>query len=49
MGSALDAYDFDLPPERIAQTPLAVRDASRLMVLRRGQPGWRHERFSLLP
>jgi S-adenosylmethionine:tRNA ribosyltransferase-isomerase len=49
MGSALDAYDFALPPERIAQTPLAVRDASRLMVLRRGQPGWRHERFSALP
>jgi S-adenosylmethionine:tRNA ribosyltransferase-isomerase len=49
MGSALDAYDFALPTEQIAQTPLQVRDASRLMVLRRGQPGWRHGRFSALP
>jgi S-adenosylmethionine:tRNA ribosyltransferase-isomerase len=47
--SALDAYDYVLPPERIAQAPLAQRDASRLMVLQRGQPGWRHERFSRLP
>ncbi|MDW8271333.1 MAG: S-adenosylmethionine:tRNA ribosyltransferase-isomerase [Bacteroidota bacterium] len=25
-------YDYDLPPERIAQTPLAVRDESKLLV-----------------
>lgn len=49
MASALDAYDFVLPPEQIAQTPLPARDASRLMVLRRGRPGWEHRRFSDLP
>ena len=49
MGSALDAYDFALPPELIAQHPLAQRDASRLLVLRRQQPGWRHAQFTGLP
>lgn len=49
MSSALDAYDYILPPEQIAQAPLRQRDASRLMVLRRGQPGWEHCRFSDLP
>jgi S-adenosylmethionine:tRNA ribosyltransferase-isomerase len=32
----LDAYDFELPEARIAQSPMAERDASRLMVLDRG-------------
>jgi len=31
----LDRFDFELPAERIAQTPLAVRDAARLMVIDR--------------
>lgn len=29
----IDLFDFDLPEELIAQTPLPNRDASRLMVL----------------
>ncbi|HEX8885519.1 MAG TPA: S-adenosylmethionine:tRNA ribosyltransferase-isomerase, partial [Noviherbaspirillum sp.] len=28
---ALSDYDFDLPPELVAQTPLAERSASRLL------------------
>jgi len=33
----LDAFGFDLPADRIAQRPLAERDASRLMVVDRGR------------
>ena len=28
----LEAYDYDLPPELIAQQPLAERDQARLLV-----------------
>jgi S-adenosylmethionine:tRNA ribosyltransferase-isomerase len=49
MGSALDAYDFPLPTELIAQHPVPQRDASRLMVLSRGQSGCSHHRFADLP
>ncbi len=31
----LDDYDYELPPDRIAQTPAARRDSSRLLVLDR--------------
>lgn len=48
MASGLAAYDYVLPPELIAQTPLAQRDAARLLVARRGQPGWRHGHFNEL-
>ena len=42
-------YDFDLPPELIAQAPLARRDASRLMVVDRAAGEIRHRHFSDLP
>jgi S-adenosylmethionine:tRNA ribosyltransferase-isomerase len=42
-------FDYDLPPERIAQEPLPQRDASRLMVVDRGGAPLRHERFTHLP
>jgi len=45
----IGAYDYSLPPERIAQEPLADRDASRLLVLDRTTGGLAHRRFSDLP
>ena len=42
-------YDFHLPPELIAQTPLERRDASRLMVLDRATGTIAHRRFTELP
>lgn len=38
-------YDFQLPPELIAQAPLPVRDASRLLVLDRQTGSVQHEHF----
>jgi S-adenosylmethionine:tRNA ribosyltransferase-isomerase len=39
-------FDYSLPPELIAQTPLEPRDSSRLMVLNRGDGQVEHHRFS---
>jgi S-adenosylmethionine:tRNA ribosyltransferase-isomerase len=41
----LDAYDYDLPAELIAQAPLARRDSSRLLRLSRRSGRWEHGRF----
>jgi S-adenosylmethionine:tRNA ribosyltransferase-isomerase len=38
-------FDYDLPPELIAQTPAEPRDHSRLMVLNREAYSWQHRRF----
>ncbi|MGH7482587.1 MAG: S-adenosylmethionine:tRNA ribosyltransferase-isomerase, partial [Longimicrobiales bacterium] len=43
------AFDYELPPGRIAQRPSARRDASRLLVLARGDGRVEHRRFSDLP
>jgi S-adenosylmethionine:tRNA ribosyltransferase-isomerase len=42
-------FDYALPPELIAQQPLADRDASRLLVLDRRSGAWRHHVFRDLP
>jgi S-adenosylmethionine:tRNA ribosyltransferase-isomerase len=47
MDSAL--FDYELPPERIAQTPADKRDESRLMVIRRGCTKAEHALFRDLP
>lgn len=42
-------FDYELPPERIAQRPLAERDASRMMLLDRQTGGWEDHRFREFP
>ncbi|HEY8414227.1 MAG TPA: tRNA preQ1(34) S-adenosylmethionine ribosyltransferase-isomerase QueA [Thermaerobacter sp.] len=45
----VDDFDYELPPELIAQRPLPERDASRLMVVDRRTGRWQHARFRDLP
>jgi len=45
----LSAYDYELPPELIAQEPLADRSAARLLVLDRRSGALRHQQVRDLP
>jgi S-adenosylmethionine:tRNA ribosyltransferase-isomerase len=45
----LDAFDFALPPERIAQHPSVERDGARLLELERGGGRTTHRRIRELP
>lgn len=42
----LTDFDYHLPPDRIAQSPLQQRDASRLLVVDRDTHTFHHTRFS---
>ena len=39
-------FDYVLPPDSIAQTPIEPRDSSRLLVLERTTSGYQHRHFS---
>jgi len=45
----LEDFSYDLPDDRIAQQPLAARDASRLLLLSRQQGTWEDQLFAELP
>jgi S-adenosylmethionine:tRNA ribosyltransferase-isomerase len=45
----VDELDYSLPGELIAQRPLPARDASRMLVLDRGDGRWEDRRFAGLP
>jgi S-adenosylmethionine:tRNA ribosyltransferase-isomerase len=42
-------FDYDLPPEQIAQRPLEERDASRMLLLGRARGDWEDRCFRELP
>ena len=42
-------FNFELPQELIAQTPIKQRDASRLLVLNKDSGAWEHRHFFDLP
>lgn len=42
-------FNYELPPELIAQTPLERRDGSRLLVMDRKTGAWEHRHFYDLP
>src|SRR5262249_23152031 len=42
----ISEFDYDLPSDLIAQTPLEQRDASRMLVLDRTQQSWTDSSFN---
>jgi S-adenosylmethionine:tRNA ribosyltransferase-isomerase len=46
---SINAYDFALPEELIAQQPASPRDSSRLLVVDRARGKWEHRVFTDLP
>lgn len=42
-------FDFTLPPELIAQQPLAERDQSRMLIVNRQTATWQDSQFAALP
>jgi S-adenosylmethionine:tRNA ribosyltransferase-isomerase len=45
----LSEFDYELPPELIAQRPLERRDASRMLILDRSQGIWSDAAFTTFP
>jgi S-adenosylmethionine:tRNA ribosyltransferase-isomerase len=45
----LAEFSYQLPPESIAQRPLAQRDASRMLILEREKNNWDDAMFRSLP
>lgn len=45
----VNEFDYELPPEQIAQRPLETRDASRMLLLDRATGAWEDRRFRELP
>src|SRR5438105_1887353 len=45
----LDFFEYDLPPDRIAQQPCPERDQSRLLLVQRGTGTLEHHVFRELP
>ena len=45
----LSEFEYELPPECIAQTPAVARDASRLLLIDRGRAAFEDHRFVELP
>jgi len=43
--NSLNDFDYDLPQELIAQSPLAERDQSRLMILNKSDGSIDHKQF----
>ncbi|PWT81045.1 MAG: tRNA preQ1(34) S-adenosylmethionine ribosyltransferase-isomerase QueA [Acidobacteria bacterium] len=45
----ISEFDYELPPELVAQEPLPRRDASRMLVVNRQIQSWVDSQFSALP